>query len=415
MLKIKDNVIEIIVSIGVLALLLYSCSADIRPDSQRYLSGGNLHDPPIYPTLIFVMKFIFGTLNSVIVFQSLLIGISIIYFSRIVTNHFNLDIVTRSIVTFFLFIPILKFYDHLLTEPIGYAFSILFVSFVIKLIYNFNIQNITWCTIFVIAMLLLRNQFLFLYPVILLLYLGILIIYCSKKTCIILIISFLSIFSSHNALLSLSKYINNKYISLENKIVSNNSKGIFFFTYIDAIYISTSKDAELFENKELGNTVGLILREMENKKSLMKNYNSRGHFSVSLKKIRNYSNTLLVDLALKENTTLIYLKKKISIKLISANFKKYIIHIFKKFYDSTWLFAFVPFFMMIPSLIYFKKYKSKYSLLILFLSIFTIANHSVIYLFGRVQPRYLIYTDFILLIFIFITFAIFYKKEIIKI
>jgi hypothetical protein len=149
---------------------------------------------------------------------------------------------------------------------------------------------------------------------------------------------------------------------------------------------------------------------MEDKKASIKNYDSRGHFSLSLKEIRNYSNILLKDLALKENTTVNNLKKIISIKLITLNFNKFIKHTFKKFYDSTWLFAFVPFFMMIASFISFNKYKSKYSLLILFLSIFSLANHSVVYLFGRVQPRYFIYTDFVLLIFIFITFVIFFKK-----
>ena len=115
-------------------------------------------------------------------------------------------------------------------------------------------------------------------------------------------------------------------------------------------------------------------------------------------------------MALKENTTVINLKKQISIKIITANFGKYIKHIFKKFYDSTWLFVFVPFFMMLASLIGFIKYKSKYSLVVIFLSVFGLTNHTVIYLFGRVQPRYLIYTDFIILVFIFITFSIFLKE-----
>ena len=167
----------------------------------------------------------------------------------------------------------------------------------------------------------------------------------------------------------------------------------------------------MFENQNLRNTVDKIFKEMENKKALIKYYDNRGHFSSSLKEIRYYSDTLLEDLAFKENTTIINLKKEISIKLITANYKTYIKHIFKKFYDSTWLFIFVPFFMMLASLVSFIKYKSKYSLLILFLSIFTLSNHSVIYLFGRVQPRYFIYTDFILLIFIFITFLFFFKKR----
>ena len=169
---VKENIIEIFVVIGILILLIQSSTPNIYPDSQRYLSG-NLHDPPMYSTIIAVMQFIFGTLNSVVVFQGLLIGISIIYFSRTITIHFNLDKITKSIVTLFLFLPILQFYNHLLTEPIGYAFSLLFVSFVVKLIYDFKIQNIIFCTIFVVVLVLTRNQFIFLYPVTLLLYLGI--------------------------------------------------------------------------------------------------------------------------------------------------------------------------------------------------------------------------------------------------
>ena len=408
MKKIKNYLVEIFVTIGILAILVYSSNPDIYPDSQRYLSG-SLHDPPMYSKIIALMQFIFGNLNSVIVFQSLLLGFSIIYISRTVTIHLNLDLKTKSIISLFLFLPILQFYNHLLTESISYALSLLFVSFVVKLIYNFNILNIVCITIFIILLLLSRNQFLFLYPVIALFYLCILILYKSKKTLIYLIVSFLSFFIIHNLLINFN---NNKYKSnIENNNLNYNNKGIFFFIYIDAIYISTAKDIELFENQNLRNTVAEILKEMNNKKALIKYYDNRGHYSSSLKEIRNYSDTLLEELAFQNKTQIINLKKEISIKLIKANFKIYIKHIFKKFYDSTWLFVFVPFFMMLASLIGFIKYKTKYSLLILFLSIFTISNHSVIYLFGRVQPRYFIYTDFVLLIFIFISFVFFLKKE----
>ena len=410
MTTIKNNIIEIMVAAGVLIILLYSSVPDIYPDSQRFLTG-NLHDPPLYSTIIYVMQLIFGSLNSIIILQTLFVGFSIIYFTRTVAVHFNLDIIIKSFVALFLFLPILKFYNSLITEPISYAFSLLFVSFVIKLIYNLSIQNIVWSTIFVIVLLLTRNQFLFLYPVVLLLYLGILILCTSKKTFSWLLISFLSIFIIHNASINLNKYVKKDY--LENKSLSNlsNAKGIFFFTYIDAIYISTDKDIELFENENIQNTLTSILSKLNNKKALIKYYDNRGHYSLSLKEIRNYSDILLKDLALKENTNVTHLKKKISIKIITANFGKYTKHIFKKFYDSTWLFVFVPFLMMLASLIGFIKYKSKYSLVIIFVSVFALTNHSVIYLFGRVQPRYFIYTDFILLLFIFITFAIFLKRE----
>ena len=407
MTRIKNNIIEILVTIAALLILLYSSIPNIYPDSQRFLNG-SLIDPPLYSTIIYVMQLIFGSLNSVIILQTLLVGFAIIYFSRTVAIHFNLDVIIKSLVALFLFLPILKFYNGLITEPISYAFSLLFVSFSIQLIYSLSIQNIAWSTIFVIALLLTRNQFLFLYPIVLLLYLGILILYSSKKTFAWLLISFLSIFIIHNASINLNKYIKKDYF--ENKSLSNN-RGIFFFTYIDAIYITTYKDIELFENKNLQNTLTSILNKLDNKKALIKYYNNRGHYSLSLKEIRNYSDILLKDLALKENTTVINLKKQISIKIIMANFGKYTKHIFKKFYDSTWLFVFVPFFMMLGSLISFIKYRSKYSLVVIFLSLFTLTNHTVIYLFGRIQPRYFIYTDFILLVFIFITFTIFLKEK----
>jgi len=407
MKKIKDNIIEILVATGVMLILLYSSSPDIYPDTQRFLSG-NLHDPPLYSTIIYVMQLIFGSLNSVIILQTLFVGFGIIYFTRTVEIHFNLNVMIKSIIALFLFLPVLKFYKSLITEPISYAFSLLFVSFVVKLIYNLKIKNIIWITIFVILLLLLRNQFIFLYPVILLLYLGILILYSSKKTFSWLLISFLSIFIIHNVTISTNKHIKKNYF--ENKSFSTN-KGIFFFAYIDAIYISDYEDIELFEDQKLKNTLAVIFNELNDKKALIKYYNNRGHFSLSLKTIRDHSDIVLEDLAQKENTTIINLKKQISIKLIAANFEKYVEHTFKKFYDSTWLFIFIPFFMMLASLISFIKYKSKDSLLILFLSTFALANHSVVYLFGRVQPRYLIYTDFVILVFIFITFIIFLKKQ----
>ena len=94
MMKIKHNIIEILVIIGIFILVLYSSDAVIYPDSNRYLSQ-NLHDPPFYSTLININKLIFGNLNSVIIFQSLFIGFSILYFSKTLTTHFDLDILTK--------------------------------------------------------------------------------------------------------------------------------------------------------------------------------------------------------------------------------------------------------------------------------------------------------------------------------
>ena len=166
-MKIKINIADVMILFGVLTLLFYSSDPVERTDSFRYLSG-SLLDPPMYTKIISILQKLFGTLKSVIVFQTLSIGFGIIYFTRTMSNIFVLDNITKILVSFFLFIPILQFYNNLLTEALGYAFSLLFVSLSIKLIYNFNIKNLIWSMIFAIALLLTRNQFIFLYPVILL-------------------------------------------------------------------------------------------------------------------------------------------------------------------------------------------------------------------------------------------------------
>ena len=418
-MKIKNNIIEVMILVGIFALLFYSSNPVEHTDSIRYLNG-SLLDPPMYSIIISILQTLFGTLKSVIMFQTLLIGLGIIYFVRTISRIFNLDYIIKFFVSFFLFIPIIQFYDYLLTEPVSYALSILFVSLSIKLIYKFNNKNLIWTTIFATALLLTRNQFIFLYPVILLFFLGIFILNNSNKSIgKLLILSFFVIFITHNSIIFLHTFKNQNFF--DDKYVNKNDKwtesltyvslGPSYFLYIDAIYISNTKDVELFENQKLKKTLTKIFDEMNYRKSLSEYYNGRGHFSKSLTDIRDISNPLLLELAAQKKTGLSKLKREISITLISANFVKYLKLIFKKFYDSTWLFVFIPFFMLLAGFISFLNNKSKFSLVIIFLSIFTLSNHSVVYLFGRVQPRYLIYTDFILLVFILILFSVFLKKK----
>ena len=404
----KNNIIELLIAASALILLFYSSDPVFYTDSVRYLNQSIL-DPPLYSSIILIMQSMFNNLNSVVIFQTLLIAFAIVIFTRTLVIFFKIDIFSRTLISLFLFLPILKFYQNILTEPLSYALSLLFVSFVIRLVYKFNIQNLIWSSMFILALLLTRNQFIFLYPVIFLLYIGILFLKIEKKKINLLIASFISILIIHNSMILLNTYI--KQDSLKTESLTYVNLGPFYYTYIDSIYISNMEDVELFENHNIKKTLNLIFKEMNNREALMEYYNSRGHFALSLKEIKNYSKDLLKNLALEENTNVISLKKEISITLIKANFEKYIKLIFKKFYDSTWLFVFLPLLMLVASLISFIKYKSHISLIVLFLSLFTISNHSVIYLFGRVQPRYLIYTDFILLIFVYIIFNIFLQNK----
>jgi len=405
---IKNHKIEILIIILILGLLFYSSDPVLYSDSARYLKG-SLSDPPLYSNIIEMMLLVFRTLNSIIILQTLFIGCGIVYFTKTISKYFDLDVLAKGIVTISLFLPALKFYNNLLTEALSYAFSLLFVSFVIRLIYNFSTRNLIWTSIFVVSLLLMRNQFIFLYPLILLLYLGILSMGISKKKIKLLALSFIIIIFVHNSLVSLNKY--RKTISLENKTLLQNETGIFNYIYIDAIYISSTQDIELFKDERLKKTFAKIIQEIDEQKSLIEYYNGRGHFGISYAIIIDKSNLLLKDLAIQKKTKVINIKKEISIKLIKANFKKYLTFLFKKFYDSAWLFIFIPFFILLAALISFLKKKTNLTLFLIFLSTFTLSNHSIIYLFGRIQPRYFIYTDFILLIFIFVIFSVFLKKS----
>jgi hypothetical protein len=427
-MKIKNYVIEILISTLVLILLFYSSDPVFYSDSRRYLIG-SLDDRPLYFFIITTIQSIFIILEQgldlieiapnannslyhlkmVVILQTCFVGFGTIFITKTITKYFDINIIIKTVIALFLFIPFIEFYNHILTEPFSYGFSLFFVGSVIRLIYNFNILNLVWSSIFIIALILMRNQFIFLYPVILLLYLGILYIYRSKKKLILLTISFLSIILIQNSLMSLNKYI--KQDSFKSKTVSNNEGGVFNFIYIDAIYISTIQDIEIFKDNNLKKTITKIFQESDEQKALLKHYNGRGHFGFSFAIIMSQSNLLFKDLAIQNNTTMAKIKKDVSIKLIKKNFKKYIKFLFKKSYDSSWLFIFLPFFMILAAFPIFLKQRSNFSLLIMFLSTFSLANHSIVYLFGRVQPRYFIYTDFILLIFIFVFFNIFLQKK----
>lgn len=409
-MKLKNNIMEVLMFVCMLTLLYYSSEPIYHGDTHRYLNG-SLLDPPMYSSVTFVLYKLFESYKSVVIFQTILIIFGIVSFTRTISNIFNLNIIFKIIISLFLFLPIIQFYNNLLTEPLSYSFSLLFISFSIKLIFNFNRKNLISVVIFACALLLTRNQFIFLYPLILILFLGIFVINDSKKIFAkLLVSSFIFIFVAHNSLIFLNTYINQKYINSDHvnkkdswkESLTYVSLGPSYFLFIDAIYISNRNDVVIFKNQNIQETLTKIFDKMDEKKSLAKYYDGRGHFGKSLVNIRDYSNDLLIELANQENRSLSSLKREISIKLISSNFGSYLKQIFKKFYDSTWLFIFIPFFMFIVGLTVFLKYKSELSLLIIFLSSFAIANHSVVYIFGRIQPRYLIYSDFILLIFIFV-------------
>ena len=90
MTKLKNNIIEILIFFTIFLLLFYSSDPVIYDDSSRYLEGG-LKGPPLYSIIVLTLKSIFKTLNSIIIFQTIFLGFSIAFFTKTVSEHFNLN------------------------------------------------------------------------------------------------------------------------------------------------------------------------------------------------------------------------------------------------------------------------------------------------------------------------------------
>ena len=116
-MKIKELIFEILIVFLISLLIIFSSEPIIRTDSTRYLNG-SLIDPPFYSNFILITKLIFGSLNSVVILQTIVIGFSIIFFVRTLHKHFYLNLFNKIFISLILYFPIIQFYDYILTEPI---------------------------------------------------------------------------------------------------------------------------------------------------------------------------------------------------------------------------------------------------------------------------------------------------------
>ena len=107
----KKKLVEIlIISLSLLLLLFKSSDPILYGDSERFIKG-SLKDPPIYSAIIYVMLSIFKNLNSVVILQTFIITIAIIFFTKTLDTIFNLDYLTKSLIAITLFFPTIKFFS----------------------------------------------------------------------------------------------------------------------------------------------------------------------------------------------------------------------------------------------------------------------------------------------------------------
>ena len=279
MFKFKNVWLRISIIIGTIVILFYSSEPIIYGDSSRYLEP-SLRGSILYSLMIETLTLLFSSLNAVVVLQTFLICFAIIYFIETVSDFFDLNNVIKIIIILILFLPILKFYRNILTEAMTYAITIFFVSSVINLIYNFKLRNLVKVSIFTLLLLISKKQFLFLIPVVFVTYFGIFLINKTKSVFFLLIASFLTVISLNIAITNFDKYI--KISSgINTSSVSNGKGSPYYFTYIDAIYISSTEDYRLFSNPKSKQLLKKILYEMNKQEALREHYDGRGHYGLS--------------------------------------------------------------------------------------------------------------------------------------
>ena len=158
--------------------------------------------------------------------------------------------------------------------------------------------------LFIILLVLLRNQLVILYPIrckVFIFHFGIFVIQKSRKIYIFkLIFSFICIFLFQQSATKIDNYIKIKTLKNDQYIKLLNKKSPIRFISNDAIYISDIKDIELFKNKTLRKALFNLFTALEKEKALSKYYDSRGHFALSFKIIDDFSELILIDVAKKK-------------------------------------------------------------------------------------------------------------------
>jgi hypothetical protein len=244
------------------------------PDTQQYIDKSVIR-PPVYPLLMDVFKFIFGSHEFValVCFQLIFVLISAIYLSNVLRKKFELHPITFISVNLFLSLPLLSISvaagihgeigNKLLTEAISYGFFLFAVSFLVKTLFLNEKRKFLIFLFLISILMLIRTPMIFMYVIAILLVLYLYLRDKNVRLLVGLIVAVIvAFFIADIGERLYHKSVNNNFFKI-NRDASH--------MLVGAVYISDERALGFFADKQDREVLKRTYAYLEDKKLLSKN------------------------------------------------------------------------------------------------------------------------------------------------
>ena len=395
-----------------LSFIIFQRGVIFSPDSNGYLVPTIIRSP-IYPLFINICRLIAGThYLTLLILSQIAIGLaSITVFCSFLFKQFNLNKWIVLSLSFILFSPYLfgmQIGNIIGTEPLAYPLYLITFKYILEAFNTGKFKKFALAFCWATVLILTRSQFLFLYPLILIIILYFLVFTGMNKKSLLKISIVFSVFIIGCISLEMT------YHKLTNdKFIRTPFLGIQLVT--NALYVSESKDSVLFKPGTEKEIFIKIIKEAERKKLTLSTFANNAGFSY----IHHYDTAYnelcwrtmfpILQSNIKHNDiTDLYIQAdkltlSISKQLIYHNWREFLSLYAKNIYNGlggflgfTWSIS--TFFCLMFTL--FLGNRSNELMFLIIISICNVFNYMLVALVEPIMLRYSFYTEIILIVFI---------------
>lgn len=401
--------LNILVGIIVFIYHLYK-GMNITRDTSGYIETEPIRSAG-YSSLIIFFQFIFEKQFLFIIFlvQLAILLFSIYYFLSFIKKRFQLTSFVVFLISIIFYFYYYRYGGNISTEPLSYAFFLLFIKFLLEAILESKEKSLLISYGLLIVLVLIRGQFYFLYPVVIVVLLFLFFKNHEWKFLLKYLSYFIIIIIISNLLDKTYHYIRH------DKFVGTPFTGLQLVS--DALYVSKLSDSIAFDgvNKEMYIKIyqkitdqGLTLESL-NKKSPSEII---FHYNHAYNEISHRNAKVVVGSYFENSEDINYWKKidettiEMSKKLISKNpikfLKLYVYDILRNgFLSNVFLIFFVIVLIYSMSFIYKSPNSELYVFLVL-ASLMVIFNYLLVALVEPILDRYSFYSSIIYFTSLFI-------------
>lgn len=380
-----------------------------------------------YSTVMLLFQMLFGAyaLKFLFITQLIVLLFSILYFLSYLKIKFQLSNFVILLISFIFYFYYYKYGRNIATEPLSYAFFLLFIKFILEAIFENKNKSLYISYGLLIVLVLFRGQFYFLYPIIIL---AVFFIFFKNKnwknlvknlTYFIIIIVIANLLDRTYHYVRHGNFSGTPFTGLQ--VVS------------DALYVSKLNDSILFEgiDKEMYLKIhqriseqGFTLESLREKKEDVGPGEIIFHYNHAYNEISHRNAKIIVGSYFEspedigywiniDRTTLEMAKKLIKSNPVKF-FKLYIYDILRNGFLSN---SFLIFFTIVLSYSLLLTYKSPNNELNVFLvlaSLIVVFNYLLVALVEPILDRYSIYSNVIYYTALFIIVPKLYDNKIVN-